>query len=146
MASNPYPIKEIFIIRIIHRRSRRGSGAQACNSRRNACGFDSHSGGLNIWYFHFLVLVTRQSAAMRYAAHNAMPQEFGAKWGTAVFMGMECLDTRFPGPLCIRYGTQREARINIHVIVPTSVLHACFQVGGKWNIESYVSSRMISKI
>ena len=49
-------------------------------------------------YFHFLALVSRQSAALSPATQHTMPPEFGRKWGT------ECLncmrDTAWSWLLC----------------------------------------------
>ena len=45
----------------------------------NALGyeFDSHSRKLNIEYFHFFSLVSRQSAALSSATQHVLPLEFG---------------------------------------------------------------------
>ena len=45
----------------------------------DGCGFDTHSGERNIKYFHFLTLVTGQSAALCSATQRAIPQEFVQK-------------------------------------------------------------------
>ena len=55
-------------------------------------------GKLNVQYFNFFNLVTRQSTALSTATQYVMPPEFGTKWGT------ECLDTRFPLPTLLFAG------------------------------------------
>ena len=71
----------------------------------NGCGFDVHSRKLNIYlflHFHFVALVSRQSAALSSATEHAMPLEFDGKWGT------ECHNTRFllPTLLCAKYSVK----------------------------------------
>ena len=66
------------------------------------CGFDPHSRRWNIYlnlYYHFFVMVSRQSAALSSATQHAMPSDSGRKWGT------ECLNIMLPPPtlLCAGY-------------------------------------------
>ena len=49
----------------------------------------------NETHFHFLALVTKQSAALSSVTQHAVPQELSGKWET------ECLDIRFLGVLCL---------------------------------------------
>ena len=75
--------------------ARRGAGAQSVTVKPTGCGFDPHSKRWNIYlnlYFHFFALVSTTSAALNSATQNAIPPEFGRKWGT------EYLNTRFPLP------------------------------------------------
>ena len=58
---------------IIYGEGRRGGGDQACEVKRDSCGFDSHLGERNIQYPHVLTLVTRQSAALTSASQHTMP-------------------------------------------------------------------------
>ena len=61
-----------------------------------------------IKYFHFLVLVTRQSSASSFVTKHIMLLKFGGKWRIEA----ECLNTRFPSPLCLHChicGIQYEA-------------------------------------
>ena len=55
---------------------------QVCICESDYCGFDFDSWELNILYFHFLALVTRQSVMLSFAIQDAMPQEFGGMWET----------------------------------------------------------------
>ena len=58
----------------------RGAGAQSVTVKPTGCGFDPPSRRWNIYlllYFHFLVLVSKQSAALSSATQHAMPPEFG---------------------------------------------------------------------
>ena len=73
----------------------RGAGAQSVTVKPTGCGLDSHSRRWNIYlnlYFHFVALVSRQSAALSSVTQQAIPPEFGRMWGT------ECLNTRLPLP------------------------------------------------
>ena len=83
----------------------RGTAARSVTVKPTGCGFDPHSRRCNIYlnlYFHFLALVSRTSAALSSTTQQAMPAEFGRKWGT------ECLNTRFPLPtlLCAGYSVK----------------------------------------
>ena len=60
-------------------RASRGAAAQSVTVNTTGCGFDPHSRRRNIYLnvnFHFLALVSRQSAALNSATH-ATPLEFG---------------------------------------------------------------------
>ena len=49
------------------------------------CGLEPHAKNeIHIEYFHFLALLTRQSAALSFATQHAMPPEFAGKRGTEV--------------------------------------------------------------
>ena len=66
----------------------RGAGAQNMPANATGCGFDPSSRKYLLKFiFPFYVLVS--SAALSCATHQAMPPEFGGKYGT------ECLNTRF---------------------------------------------------
>ena len=57
----------------------RGAGAQNVTVNPTGCGFDPHSWRCNSYlnlYFHFFVLVSRQSAALSSATELAMLKEF----------------------------------------------------------------------
>ena len=73
--------------------------AQIVTVKSTGCGFDLHSRRWNIYlnlYFHFLVLVSRQSAALSSAIQQAMPPEFGRKCQRRVLtLGSLCL------PCCV---------------------------------------------
>ena len=66
----------------------RGAKAQAFKCKRDGCGFDSYSGEWNI--LHFLALVTRDVSRIWRKVGNE-----------SILMGTKCLNTRFPGSLCI---------------------------------------------
>ena len=83
----------------------RGAAAHSVTVRLTGCAFDPHSKRWNIYlnlYFHFLALVSRQSAVLNSATQHAMPLESGRKWGT------ECFNTRFllPTLLCAWYSVK----------------------------------------
>ena len=70
------------------------------DGKSTGCGFDPRSRRCNIYlniYFHFLALVSRQSAALSSATQHAMAPELGRKWGT------ECLSLgSLFLPCCVR--------------------------------------------
>ena len=85
-------IKKYYNIRIIYE-------AQSVTVKSTGCGFNRHPRKWNIYlhlYFHFFVLVSRQSAVLIFATQHAISPELGGKWGT------ECLNTRFLLPCCVR--------------------------------------------
>ena len=78
----------------------RGAAVRSVTVKPTGCGFDPHSRRWNVYlnlYFHFFALVSRLTATQ-----NAIPPEFGRKWGT------ECLNNRFPLPtlLCAGYSVK----------------------------------------
>ena len=58
--------------------------------------------GNEIFSFHYLALVTWQSVSLSSGPQHEMPQNL-AENGETVLMGMECLNTRSPGSLCLPY-------------------------------------------
>ena len=108
------------------------------------CGFDLHSRKLNIYwhiYFHFLALVSRQSATLTSATQHTMPPEFGRKWGT------ECLNTRFPLPtlLCAEYSVKLKKIVFLGGILWDQRLKSSgkcayfeiFHISKIWRVQQY---------
>ena len=75
------------------------------------CRFDSHSRKWNIYYFHFLVLVTRQSVALSFAIDYALSAKVGETTlpfptfrftrSVPFLIETKCLNIRSPGFLCL---------------------------------------------
>ena len=62
---------------------------------------DSHLMKLNIQYLHFLALVTKRSAALSSATQHNVSRIRRKMRNVSVLIWMECLNTRFPGCLCL---------------------------------------------
>ena len=63
----------------------RGAGAQACHCERDMLWvrLPLHEMKYLIFYFfHFFALVSSASVALNIATQQALPLEFGKKWGT----------------------------------------------------------------
>ena len=91
----------------------RSAGAQSATVKLTGCGFDPHSQKLNIYlhfYFHFLAVVQRQSAALSSTPQHGMPPELGGKWG------LEFLNTEFllPTLLCAGHSVKLIFTLNSH--------------------------------
>ena len=99
-----------------------GAAARSLTVKPIGYGFDPHSRRWNIYlnlYFHFFALVSRQSAAaLSSATQDAMPPEFGKKWG------MVCLNTRFPLPVCTAC-IQRKANLIFNFTIIYSEFVCC---------------------
>ena len=82
------------------------------------CEFDFHSRKLNISFFHFLDLASRQSAALSSATQNASP-EFALNWGVEYF------NTNLP-PLpfsCVKFKKKKRFTLNYRQQFQVSFSH-----------------------
>ena len=71
------------------------NGLERMTVNATGCEFDSHSRKINILYFRFLALVTRQSVTLSIITHHAMPPEICERWvdGSVLTLGFEISST-----------------------------------------------------